>query len=306
MVLPEVLNPRRDDSGVSAPDARDGLTDCAHGCRPARGALFWAGAMLALVYVGRHLRGLLRTGEQRRWRTWWPAAGIAVRCSCSAPGRWWPTLAVGIVVSSGLANLTAGRTVELSVLFGIAEHRRGLRDRRVPPAAPRRAPADGLPRRLLPARGRLRARGRDRRPRHRGVRRRSPGAMPSRRPDRDALAPRLDPGHRPARRWSGASRRPCATAPSWSLQSLLLAGVTLAVFWPEQEPGAGVPAAAAADLGRLRFGTSVVSGQLLRGRCDDHVPHRSRWRAVRDRRPGDRRRRGRPARSCRPTSCAPP
>ena len=64
--------------------------------------------------------------------TWWPAAGIAVALLVLSPRSWWPALAVGIAVSSGLANLTAGRTLELSVLFGVANAAEALRDRRVP------------------------------------------------------------------------------------------------------------------------------------------------------------------------------
>jgi PAS domain S-box-containing protein len=52
--------------------------------------------------------------------TWWPAAGLAVALVALAPRRWWPALAVGIVVFSGLANVTGGRDVPVSVLFGVS------------------------------------------------------------------------------------------------------------------------------------------------------------------------------------------
>lgn len=52
--------------------------------------------------------------------TWWPAAGLAVALVALAPRRWWPALALGIVVSSGLANVTGGRDVPVSLLYGIS------------------------------------------------------------------------------------------------------------------------------------------------------------------------------------------
>lgn len=52
--------------------------------------------------------------------TWWPAAGISVALMVLAPRRWWPYLAVGVVVASGTANLTAGRGLDTSLLFGIS------------------------------------------------------------------------------------------------------------------------------------------------------------------------------------------
>ncbi|HEU4811114.1 MAG TPA: PAS domain S-box protein, partial [Nocardioides sp.] len=52
--------------------------------------------------------------------TWWPAAGISVALMVLAPRHWWPWLAIGIVVASGAANLTAGRGLDTSVLFGIS------------------------------------------------------------------------------------------------------------------------------------------------------------------------------------------
>ncbi len=53
--------------------------------------------------------------------TWWPAAGLAVALIALTPRRrWWPLLAVGIVVSSGAANLTGGRDLEISSMFGAA------------------------------------------------------------------------------------------------------------------------------------------------------------------------------------------
>lgn len=52
--------------------------------------------------------------------TWWPAAGLAVALIALAPRRWWPLLAVGIVVFSGAANVTGGRDLGISAMFGVA------------------------------------------------------------------------------------------------------------------------------------------------------------------------------------------
>lgn len=52
--------------------------------------------------------------------TWWPAAGIAVGLVALSPRRWWPLLALGIAVSSGAANITGGRPVDLAVAFGLS------------------------------------------------------------------------------------------------------------------------------------------------------------------------------------------
>ena len=75
--------------------------------------------MLALVYVG-GISAVYFAPESSEVATWWPAAGISVVLLVLSPRSWWPALAVGIAVSSGLANLTAGRTLELSALFGVA------------------------------------------------------------------------------------------------------------------------------------------------------------------------------------------
>jgi PAS domain S-box-containing protein len=51
---------------------------------------------------------------------WWPAAGIAVALVLLSPRSWWPGLALGIVVASAAANVTGGRTLDISLLFGLA------------------------------------------------------------------------------------------------------------------------------------------------------------------------------------------
>ncbi len=51
---------------------------------------------------------------------WWPAAGLAVALIAMAPRRWWPLLVLGIVISSGAANLTGGRPLDVASLFGLS------------------------------------------------------------------------------------------------------------------------------------------------------------------------------------------
>ncbi|GAB3763845.1 hypothetical protein FB382_001086 [Nocardioides ginsengisegetis] len=51
---------------------------------------------------------------------WWPAAGIAVALIVLYPRSWWPALAAGVVVFSGLANVTGGRDLDVSALFGLS------------------------------------------------------------------------------------------------------------------------------------------------------------------------------------------
>lgn len=57
---------------------------------------------------------------------WWPAAGLSVALIALAPRSWWPVLALGIVVASGAANVTGGREVAISLLFGIANAAEGV------------------------------------------------------------------------------------------------------------------------------------------------------------------------------------
>ncbi|MGZ6751938.1 MAG: ATP-binding protein [Nocardioides sp.] len=52
--------------------------------------------------------------------SWWPAAGIAVALLLLLPRSWTPWLALGVVVLSGAANVTGGRDLAVSALFGLA------------------------------------------------------------------------------------------------------------------------------------------------------------------------------------------
>lgn len=58
--------------------------------------------------------------------SWWPAAGLAVALIALSPRSWWPVLAVGIVVASGAANITGGREIAISLLFGVANAAEGI------------------------------------------------------------------------------------------------------------------------------------------------------------------------------------
>ncbi|MGZ4484478.1 MAG: PAS domain S-box protein [Nocardioidaceae bacterium] len=51
---------------------------------------------------------------------WWPAAGLSVVLLLLHPRRWWWALALGIVLVSGLANLTAGRPPVTSLGYGLS------------------------------------------------------------------------------------------------------------------------------------------------------------------------------------------
>ena len=51
---------------------------------------------------------------------WWPAAGLSVALVASMPRSWAPGLAVAVAVVSAAANLTGGQTVEISLVYGVA------------------------------------------------------------------------------------------------------------------------------------------------------------------------------------------
>ena len=94
-------------------------------------ALFWATGLLALVYVA-GISAVYFAPSSSEVATWWPAAGVSVALLVLSPRSWWPALTAGVVLSSGLANLTAGRSVELSLLFGDVQRGRGRGGQRLP------------------------------------------------------------------------------------------------------------------------------------------------------------------------------
>src|SRR5436190_5591121 len=81
--------------------------------------LAWAALMLALVYVA-GVGAVLFRPPDTMVAAWWPAAGVAVALLVLSPPRALGVLAAGIVLTSGLANLTGGRPLDVSLLFGLA------------------------------------------------------------------------------------------------------------------------------------------------------------------------------------------
>ncbi len=76
------------------------------------------GMLLAIYLAG--AGAVLFAPPESQVASWWPAAGVAITLIMIAPRRSWPLLAVGIVIAVALANVTGGRDVEISVLFGVA------------------------------------------------------------------------------------------------------------------------------------------------------------------------------------------
>lgn len=86
---------------------------------PRRPGWLVALGMLAAVYLA-GVGAVLFAPPGDPVATWWPAAGLAVSLVCLAPRRWWALLFLGVVVSSGLANVTGGRDLPVSLLFGLS------------------------------------------------------------------------------------------------------------------------------------------------------------------------------------------
>ncbi len=223
-------------------------------------ALLWATGLLVLVYVA-GISAVYFAPSSSEVATWWPAAGVSVALLVLSPRSWWPALTAGVVLSSGLANLSAGRTVELSLLFGMANAAEAV----VASAFLRRRP--GKPRlespddffRLVAAcvlgaatvgvgiALSVAATGGD------GL---DAGltVTPSHLASTLVIVPLALVWHERA------------TAPQRAelvLQSLLLTGATVLVFGPEQPLSLAFLPLPLLVWAGLRFGTPVVSGQLL-------------------------------------------
>ncbi|MDI6909797.1 ATP-binding protein [Nocardioides sp.] len=86
-----------------------------------RGQLGWPAAvgLLAGVYVA-GVGAVAFAPQDDPVATWWPAAGLAAVLVAASPRRRWWVLALGICVVSGAANLTAGRPLDVSAAFGVA------------------------------------------------------------------------------------------------------------------------------------------------------------------------------------------
>ena len=78
-----------------------------------------AAALLALVYLAGAGAVQLRP-EGSSVATWWPAAGLAAALLVLGPRRRWGWYAAATTVVVTLANLTGGRDLPVSVLFGLA------------------------------------------------------------------------------------------------------------------------------------------------------------------------------------------
>ena len=85
------------------------------------GQVRWPAALALLVgvYVAGVGAVVLRP-DRDPVAAWWPAAGLAVALIALAPRRCWPALAAGLVLVSAGANLTGGRDLPVSLLFGLA------------------------------------------------------------------------------------------------------------------------------------------------------------------------------------------
>jgi PAS domain S-box-containing protein len=88
------------------------------GRSPCVGALGALGALVAIYVAGTQAVHFAPEGGQVA--AWWPAAGIAVSLLALAPRVWWPALAAGVVVAVTAANLTGGRSLDVSLCFGLA------------------------------------------------------------------------------------------------------------------------------------------------------------------------------------------
>ena len=91
------------------------------GCMTNSGQVRWPAAVALLVAVyaaGVGAVAFRPAGDPVA--AFWPAAGLGVALIALTPRRWWPGLAGGIVVASAAANLTGGRELPVSVLFGLA------------------------------------------------------------------------------------------------------------------------------------------------------------------------------------------
>jgi PAS domain S-box-containing protein len=87
--------------------------------RPVSPGVLLALGSLAAIYVA-GTQAVHLAPYEGAVASWWPSAGIAVSLFALAPRAWWPALIAGVLIASGGANLTGGRTFEVSLVFGLA------------------------------------------------------------------------------------------------------------------------------------------------------------------------------------------
>jgi len=89
--------------------------------RPGSAQLSWPAsiALLGAVYAA-GVGAVVFAPEDDPVASWWPAAGIAVSLVALAPRHWWWRLALGVALVSMLANITGGRPLDLSACYGVA------------------------------------------------------------------------------------------------------------------------------------------------------------------------------------------
>lgn len=86
--------------------------------RPWSGPLAALGVLVAVFLLGTQAVHFAPGGSAVA--VWWPAAGLSVALVALAPHRWWPALGTGVLVFTTAANLSGGRDLDVSVLFGSA------------------------------------------------------------------------------------------------------------------------------------------------------------------------------------------
>ena len=83
------------------------------------------GVLVGALVVAAYLAGAVdprgRPSAPGARRAWWPAAGIGVVAVLRTPRRHWPTVFGLLLLAFALANLTAGRSVLVSSLLGLAD-----------------------------------------------------------------------------------------------------------------------------------------------------------------------------------------
>jgi len=86
----------------------------------ASGRLVLVACLVFVVYVS-GAAALIVGRETGAAAAWFPAAGVGVVALLVAPRRWWPHTLAALTVAFVLANVTAGRSLGVSSLLGLAD-----------------------------------------------------------------------------------------------------------------------------------------------------------------------------------------